>query len=209
MNRQRIIIRCLLAMTVLIALAIIWQSTAGKSGTYPLQAGETIGLGMQGLHATNVPRGVSQVYLNTASISDPVRSSDKTDLKLRAPALEVRFLDGKGGEVERISALVYVYFKIGRAERVLWQKGGMDEIAIWYAGEQAGIWERCRTFFVAETGGDGIVGRLACLASGSGFYALEREVVERPSRTAGPTPTPTTTPTITPTPTSLPYPSPI
>ena len=121
----------------------------------------------------------------------------------------MRFLDGKGGEVERISALVYVYFKIGRAERVLWQKGGMDEIAIWYAGEQAGSWERCPTFLVNEPGGDGTVGRLACLASGSGFYALEREVVERPSRTAGPTPTPTTTPTITPTPTSPPYPSPI
>src|SRR3990172_7568761 len=119
MNRQRIIIRCLLAMTVLIALAIIWQSTAGKSRTYPLQAGETIGLGMQGLHATNVPRGVSTVYLDTVGTDVPARFSGKTILKLRAPALEVRFLDGKGGEGERISALVYVYFKIGRAERVL------------------------------------------------------------------------------------------
>ena len=87
MNRQRIIIRCLLAMTVLIALAIIWQSTAGKSRTYPLQAGETIGLGMQGLHVTNVPRGVSTVYLDTVGTDVPARFSGKTILKLRAPAL--------------------------------------------------------------------------------------------------------------------------
>jgi hypothetical protein len=112
---------------------------------------------------------------------------------LRAPALEVRFLDEKGREVESISALVYVYFNIGRAERELWQKDGMDEIAIWYTSEQTGGWEVCPTFFIDERGGNGTSGRLACLTPGSGTYALEREVIEKrpPTRSDTPTATPT------------------
>jgi hypothetical protein len=68
----------------------------------------------------------------------------------------------------------------------------MDEIAIWYASEQTGNWEVCPTFFIDERGGNETSGRLACLAPGSGTYALEREVIEKrpPTRSDTPTPTP-------------------
>ena len=61
---------------------------------------------------------------------------------------------------------------ISRGERDLWLKGGMEEIAIWYTSEQTGSWETCPTYFVNEPGRGGTVGRLACLAPGSGYYAL-------------------------------------
>lgn len=201
MNRQKSVTRYLLAIAGLIALSGIWQPAVAKSKVYSLQAGETIGLGMQGLHVTNLPRGVSQVYLNAVGAGVPVRISHKAGFKSRLPALEVRFQDARGGEVGRINALVYVYFAIGRAERDLWQQGGMDEIAIWYAGKQAGMWEKCPTFFVNESGGNGTVGRLACLAPGSGFYAIELKVIEKQAPSESPTPT------ITPTPWPPPYPA--
>ena len=194
MNKQKSVTRFLLAIAALIALIGIGQPVAAKSRIYRLQAGETISLGMQGLHVTNLPHGVSQVYLNAVGTGVPVRISHKADLKFRYPALEVHFLDAKGGEMESINALVYVYFAIGKAERDLWQKGGMDEIAIWHTGWKGGSWERCSTFFVNEPGGNGTVGRLACLARGSDYYALEREVFEKQAPSESPTPPLTSTP---------------
>lgn len=214
MNRKKLVTRYLLALAVLIALSGIWQPATAKSKVYRLQAGKTIGLGRQGLHANNIPRGVSQVYLNTVGTSLPARFSHRHDLKFRAPVLEVRFLNDKGGMVESIDALIYVYFNIGRAERAQWAKSGMQEIAIWYASEQTGGWERCPTFFISDPGRDGTAGRLACLAPGSGTYALEREVIEKGPRPVSPAPTPIPTepypyppPWATPTPTPYPYPA--
>lgn len=200
MNRQKLSTRYLLAAALLIALLGIGQPAAAKSKIYRLQAGETIGLGMQGLHVTNLPHSVSHVYLNTVGASNPIRFSHRSDLRFRAPAMEVRFLNEKGGEVEMISALIYVYFNLGRAERDLWLKSGMDKIAIWYARGQTGSWEICPTFYLAEGGGNKASGRLACLAPGSGYFALEREVFEKPAPSESPTPT------ITPTPWPPPYP---
>lgn len=193
MNRQKSVTRYLLAIAVLIALTGIWQPAVAKSRVYRLQAGETIGLGMQGLHVTNIPRGVSQVYLNTVSAGALARFSHKFDLKFRAPAMEVRFMDERGREAESISAQVYVYFNIGRAERDLWLNGGLEEIAIWYADVRTGGWKTCRTFFINEPGRDGTVGRLACLAPGNGYYALEREVIEKQATSESPTATLTPT----------------
>ena len=189
MNRQKLVTPYLLGMTVLtvlITLIGIWRPAVAKSRVYRLHEGETIGLGMQGLHVTNIPRGVSQVYLNTVGAGAPARFSHEFDLKFRAPTMEVRFLDERGREVESISAQVYVYFNISRAERDLWLKGGMEEIAIWYAGVRTGSWKTCRTFFVNEPGRDGTVGRLTCLAPGSGYYALEREVFEKQATSESP-----------------------
>jgi hypothetical protein len=142
-------------------------------------AGQTIGLGGQGLHVTNIPVGVTHVYLDTVGTNLPSRFSHKPDIQSRAPALEVRFLDAKGGGVERINALVYVYFDIGRAERNLWLTGGMDQIAIWFANEQSGSWEQCPTYIVDQNNGIRIGGRLTCLAPGSGYYVLGQSDFDR------------------------------
>ena len=162
----------LLAMTTLIALGGLWQPAAAKSGIYRLQVGKTIELGRQGLHATNIPVGVTSVYLDMVGGKLPARFSQKVDLKYRLPPMEVRFLNEKGGPVEKISALVYVFFNITRGERARWLKGGMDEIAIWYVSEETGSWDLCPTFFVDESRDNGTADRLACLAPASGYYAL-------------------------------------
>lgn len=162
----------MLAMTVLIALSGAWRPAAARSGAIRLVPGETIGMGRQGLHVTNIPRGVSHVSLDNVGRNLPSRFTYKMDFQYRNPAMEVRFKDAKGGEVGRISAIVYVYFNLGRAERDLWSKSGMEGIAIWFANDQTGSWELCRTFFVHQSSGNGTVGRLACLAPGSGYYVL-------------------------------------
>ena len=173
MNTKKILtVSFMLATTVLIALGGFWQPAAAKSTTVRLVESQTIGLGGRGLHVTNIPVGVSQVYLDTVGRNLPSRFSHKIDMKYRAPAMEVRFQDAKGGEVGRIDALVYVYFNIARTERNLWLKSGMQEIAIWFASQETGSWEICPTYFVHQSRGNGTVGRLACLAPGSGYYVL-------------------------------------
>jgi hypothetical protein len=173
MNTKKLMtISCILTMTILIALGGLWQPAAAKSGVYRLQEGETIGLGRQGLYLTNIPHGVSDVYLDTVGTRLPPRFNHKMDMKYRAPALEVRFLNERGGEIDQISALVYVFFKISRAERAMWLESGMERIAIWYANLETGRWEMCPTFFVNKSHGKETFGRLACLAPGSGFYVL-------------------------------------
>jgi hypothetical protein len=196
MNRQKLSTRYLLAIAVLIVLIGIGQPAAAKSKVYRLHAGETVPLGMQGLYVTSIPRGVSHVYLNTVGIHRPASFSPRLDLEFRPPAMEVRFLDEKGGKVERISALIYVYFNIGKAERELWVKSGTDQIAIWYTRGQTGSWEICPTFFIVGGGSQKTAGRLACLAQGSGYYALEGERITElpPAGTATPTLTPTLNP---------------
>ena len=183
----------LLAIAALIALIGIGQPAAAKSRVYRLHEGETIQLGNQGLHITNLPRDVSQVYLNTVGSSVLARFSHKFDLKFRLPVMEVRFMNEKNGEVERTSALMYIYFNINKAERALWVESGMEKIAIWYASEQTGRWDLCSTFLIEAGGSNGTSGRLACLARGSGYYALEREVLEKQAPSESPTATPTPT----------------
>ena len=178
MNARKIFsLSFVFVMTVLTALGGFWQPAAAKSRVVFLVEGQTIGMGGQGLHVTNRPLCVSQVYLDNVGTDLPPSlkhelDRQKIDMRYRAPAMEVRFLDAKGGEVEQIEALVYVYFSIGRAERDLWHKSGMEEIAIWFANEETGDWEMCPTYFVRQSRRNGTVGRLACLAPGSGYYVL-------------------------------------
>lgn len=173
MNPRRIFtVSLLLVMTILITLGGFWLPVAAKSRIYRLEAGQTIGLGTRGMHVTNIPVGVTHVYLDNVGRNLPSRFVYKMDMQYRAPAMEVRFLDAKGGEVGQINAVVYVYFNIARAERDLWLKSGMEEIAIWFANDQTGNWELCPTYFVHQRGAHGMVGRLACLARGSGYYVL-------------------------------------
>jgi hypothetical protein len=163
----------LFVMTVLIALGGIWQSAAARSGVYRLHEGDTYELGKQGLHATNIPVGVAEVYLATVKGDTlPPRFNHDVDIEYRAPAMEVRFLTENGGEVDNISALVYVYFNIGKVERALWFDGGMENIAIWFVSEETGKFEMCYTYFVNESRDNGKFDRLACLAPGSGYYVL-------------------------------------
>jgi hypothetical protein len=159
-------------MTVLIALGGLWQPAAAKSAIYRLHEGQTIGLGRQGLHITNIPRGVTHVSLDNIGTKLPSRFRHKIDMKYRAPAMEVLFLNEKGDEIDKISALVYVFFNIRKAERAMWLKSGMETIAIWYANQETGRWEMCPTFFINKRHGNQTFGRLACLAPGSGFFVL-------------------------------------
>lgn len=163
-----------LAITILISLGGLWQSASAKSGIYRLVEGQTIGLGNQGIHVSNIPFGVSYVYMDNVGAHLPSHFSHTMDLRYRTPAMELRFMNAKSDQVERISALVYVYFNIRRAERDLWLKSGMEKIAIWFASQETGNWELCPTFFVNQSQRDGIVGRLACLAPGSGYYVLSQ-----------------------------------
>ncbi|GAB4579465.1 MAG: hypothetical protein Fur0022_22030 [Anaerolineales bacterium] len=175
MNAKKLFTTTILfALTVLLALSGVWQSAAAKSiGTFRLEMGETIDVGKQGLHVTNIPTGVSHVFLDTVKgESLPPRFNHDVNIDYRAPVLEVRFLTEQGGEVRNISAQVYVYFNIGKVERALWEAGGMDNIAIWFANETTGQWEMCFTYFVDESLDNGKYDRLSCLAPGSGYYVL-------------------------------------
>lgn len=172
-NTKKILsISLLLAITILISLGGFWQPASAKSGVYRLVEDQTIGLGNQGIHVSNIPFRVSHVYLDNVGTHLPSHFSHKMDMRYRPPALEVRFMNTKGDEVMLISALVYVYFNIGRAERDLWFKSGMEKIAVWFASQETGKWELCPTYFVNQSPRDGTVGRLACLAPGSGYYVL-------------------------------------
>lgn len=175
MNTKKMLsISLLLAMTILITLGGFWQAASAKSGVYRLVKGQTIGLGSQGIHVSNIPFSVSHVYMDNVGTHLPSHFSHKMDMRYRPPAMEVRFMNAKGAEVERISALVYVYFAIRRAERDLWLKSGMEKIAIWFADLETGKWELCPTYLVNQSHRDGTVGRLACLAPGSGYYVLSQ-----------------------------------
>jgi hypothetical protein len=172
MNTKKFLtVSMFLVMTVLIELGGFWQPAVAKSGTYPLVKGQTIGLGMQGLFVTNIPFGVTQVYLDNVG-QIPARFNYKMDKQYRLPALEVRFQNSKGGEVARINALVYVYFEIAKAEHKLWSESGMQKLAIWFASLETDSWEICSTFYVNSTTGNNTYGRLSCLAPGSGYYVL-------------------------------------
>lgn len=186
----------LLTITISISLAGTWQPASAKSGVYQLVEGQTIGLGNQGIHVSNIPYSVSHVYLDNIGTHLPSHFSRKLDIGYRSPAMEVRFMNAQGGEVKQISALVYVYFNVARAERDLWFKSGMEKIAIWFANQETGQWELCPTYFVDQSRRDGMVGRLACLAPGSGYYVLGQEdfsgYLLKPNAVNGSKPQPTT-----------------
>jgi hypothetical protein len=169
-NQKRITLSFILAMTALITMGGVWQPAAARTDTYALVAGETIDFGRQGLAVSNIPIGVSQVYMDTVGRQQLPRLKREIDIKYRLPALAVRFLNEHGGIVEDINALVYVFFNITKAERAAWFMGGMNDIAIWYVNEETLQWEICPTMFV----NDGTSDRLACLAPGSGYYVLSR-----------------------------------
>jgi hypothetical protein len=170
---RRIAARIAVLLIVLLIAAGSWgEARAGSKGVHPLTQGTTIELGKQGLYATNVPHGVAYVYMDVLAKGLPPRFGHDTEIKFRPPAMEVRFLNGNGGRVDDISALVYVFFNIGKAERQLWFQSGSSRISIWYANETTGRWQECPTFFVNENRDNGMFDRLACLAPGSGFYVL-------------------------------------
>lgn len=154
------------------AAGVANAARAGSKGVHALTPGTTIELGKQGLYATNVPHGVSYVYMDVWADGLPPRFGHDTEIDFRPPAMEVRFLNANGGRVDDISALVYVFFNIGKAERQLWLQSGTGKISIWYANETTGRWQECPTFFVNENRDNGMFDRLACLAPGSGFYVL-------------------------------------
>lgn len=160
-------------LAVLLLAAGTWGSArAGSKGVHSLGLGTTIELGKQGLFASNVPLGVEFVYMDVIAEGLPPRFGHDIDISFRPPAMEVRFLNAKGGRVDTISALVYVYFNIGKAERQLWFESSTTKISIWYANETTGRWQECPTFFINENRDNGMFDRLACLAPGSGFYVL-------------------------------------
>ena len=173
MNKKKVLqTGLILATALLIALGAIWQpaSAGGRLKWHPLKAGTSIQVGKQALTVNNIPTGVASVLIGQAEKKLPPRYFHKFDLDYRQPALEVRFLNSKGGNVDRISAQVYVHFSIGTAEQRLWWDGGANKIAIWYLNERNGSWEYCPTHYVNSE--EGNFPQLSCLAPGSGYYAL-------------------------------------
>jgi hypothetical protein len=157
---------------LVIAAGTCGSARAGSKGVHPLGPGTTISLGKQGLYASNVPADVAYVYMDVIADLLPPRFGHDTAIEFRPPALEVRFLNANGGRVDSVSALVYVFFNIGKAERQLWFQSGTSRISIWYANETTGRWQECPTFYVNENRDNGMFDRLACIAPGSGFYVL-------------------------------------
>jgi hypothetical protein len=174
MHRKFFTYNSLLTKLFLLGVIVLslWQPVSAKSNIYRLQEGQTIELGRLGMSVTNIPYGVSQVSLEKVGRTLPSQLKPRVGVNNRSPALVVRFLSKKGNEVDRISALVYVFFNIGKSERDLWLKNGMETIAIWYVNRVSGSWEICPTFFVNNRQGDASAGRLACRAPGSGAYVL-------------------------------------
>jgi len=164
----------LLAFTMTIALGTAWQPAAASHlRLYNLVADGTIEIGKQGIAATNIPVGVRYVAAGVVTEEQlPPRFDHMGEIEFRPPALEVRFLNKNGGTVDEISALVYVFFNIGKAERALWKEAGANAISIWFVSEATGKWEICSTFFVNENRDNGEYDRLSCLAKGSGYYVL-------------------------------------
>jgi len=162
-----------LVLAVLAALAATWRpALASHLKLYALDPGDTIAVGKQGLSITNLPIGVTYALAGVVSEPLPARFDHQGKITFRPPALEVRFLNDNGGTVEDIQALVYVFFNIGKAERMLWYQSGGRGISIWYASELNGSWQKCPTYFVNENRDNGMFDRLACLAPGSGYYVL-------------------------------------
>ncbi len=158
------------SISILLAL-MLFGLTAAAPAThlkqYKVSAGSTIEIGRQGIAFTNVPLGVTHVLAGVVKGDDlPARYNHDVNIKLFPPALEVRFLGEEGGAVNRINAIVHIFFNLSKAERALWDQAG---IAIWYASEATGKWQPCTTSFVEGVSG---YGRLACLATGSGYYIL-------------------------------------
>jgi hypothetical protein len=169
---KKLLISLYLAMIALLVMGGLWQPAAARSGTYPLEKGQTIGLGRQGLYISNIPLGVTQVQAENIGTELPPQLSYTLRMPYRAPAMAVRFADARGNLVSRIDALVYVYFDLARAEASHWSEGGMENIAIWYASLETGEWEACHSYYVKKGDGVRTHGRLVCLAPGSGYYLL-------------------------------------
>jgi hypothetical protein len=173
MNKHKVITTAVMfALAIAAALGTAAPALASHLNLYKVTAGGTIEIGKQGIAFSNVPVGVTQVLAGVTGEDLPPRFNHDVEIDFRPPALEVRFLNANGGYVEDISALVYIFFNIGKAERALWLQGGADEISIWYVNETTGKWAKCPTFFVNENRDNGEYDRLACLAPGSGFYVL-------------------------------------
>ena len=166
---KSIIIISIFTLALSAALAGTVPALAGSMTLYETSAGSTIEIGGRGLSFTNVPDGVTHVMAGPA-VGMPARYGRPPGADLEAPALEVRFLDAKGKPVGIISALVYVYFNLDPAGRRLWDRDSAGGVSLWYASEQTGGWQPCPAYFVEA----GAHGRLACLAPGSGYYALGR-----------------------------------
>jgi hypothetical protein len=164
-----VIMACVLAM--LAAMTVNGQPAwASHLDSFTAKIGD-IELGKQGVHLGTLPIFANTVMAGVLKEDLEPRYTHEFDLTYRAPLLEMHFYDAEGGELDPSSALVYVYFNIGKPERDLWEDFGSEEIAIWHWDDKADSWEMCATFYV-KSNFTIPYGRLACLNMGNGYYVL-------------------------------------
>jgi hypothetical protein len=111
----------LLAMTTLIALGGLWQPAAAKSGIFRLHENETIAQVRQGIHATNIPVGVTSVYLDMVGGKLPARFNQKVDIEYRIWELCPTFFVDESrdnGTADRLACLAPAsgYYALGHGD---------------------------------------------------------------------------------------------
>jgi hypothetical protein len=92
------------------------------------------------------------------------------DLSLHRTFLQFEVENFNGRQVKRLYGLVYVYFNLTRAERRLWDAG---KLAIYQYDAYEREWVEClANRYVTRS----VQGRVACLATQTGLYALAEDV---------------------------------
>jgi hypothetical protein len=177
MNASKRTLCLLLAVCLgLAAAAAPWQAalaaahSSSQTFTTALTGGKPndIWLGNAGLYLPNsvyTGKAVLDRY-QIGSLSSPDDRLDRQELFARQRYLEFHIYDSAGKEVLLPRGLVYVYFNLGYKENALWEDG---DLSIYYYDQYHAKWVECLANHLVSKGK---YGRLACVATQTGLYAL-------------------------------------
>jgi hypothetical protein len=160
-------------LVLCLSLGVISPASARSSSqtfTASLVAGQPndVWLGNAGLYLPASVYGGKAVLerYEIGSLSIAEDRLDRQDLFPRQRYLEFTIYDSAAKQVKLPRGLVYAYFNLGYKEDALWEDGNL---AIYYYDTYKGKWVECLANHFVDKGK---YGRLACLATQTGLYAL-------------------------------------
>jgi hypothetical protein len=175
-TRKRITLACLALLFAVATLGGAWDTVSAaklaskKTKTVSISAGKPVDawLGKAGVYFTS--SAYSGKLILTRPAVGTLRTQDsqlnKQDLKAHKRYLDIRVQDLAGKQVSLLRGLNYVYFNLNASERALWTKG---DLGIYFFDTAQGKWVECLANHLVSKGKHG---RLACLATHTGMYAL-------------------------------------
>jgi hypothetical protein len=168
-------VRRLLQFLLLIAITIgslgfgwlpsIAANETGKAITQKITAGarEDVGLGRSGVFMP------SSAYSGDLTLTRGEFKSTKIgSLRFTEPAVEVSLSTGSTSEIQKVTGIVYVYFKLLSWERRLWDEGNLH---IYQLDTKTGKWVACPNVKLVA-GKNSPHGRLACVMTEFGTFAM-------------------------------------